>query len=62
MFKGNDALNIDKDEANDHGASNTFYAKSDGSLAPAGSGNDMLSPTTGSWLGFVMANPGAYYP
>ena len=62
MFKSKEVSDEDEDKAEDHGASNTFYAKADGSLAPAGSGNDMLSPTTGSWLGFVMANPGAYYP
>jgi hypothetical protein len=40
----------------------TFYAKTDGSLAKAGSESDMLSPTTQAFIYFLMANPGAIYP
>ena len=40
----------------------TFYAKPDGAGASAGNDGDMLSPTTKSWLYFMMANPGALYP
>ena len=44
------------------GMTQTFYAKADGAGASAGNDGDMLSPTTKSWLGFMMANPGAMYP
>ena len=53
---------VDKNKTESTGLSNTFYAKPNGYGAPAGSGTDMLSPTTRAWLGFMMANPGAQYP
>ena len=40
----------------------TFYAKPDGQGAPAGRSSDMISPTIKAYLGFLMANPGAFYP
>ena len=37
---------VDKEKTETTGLTNTFYAKPDGKGAPAGSGTDMLSPTT----------------
>ena len=48
--------------AEETGMSHTFYAAADGKLASAGNATDMLSPTTASWLYFLMANKGALYP
>ena len=53
---------VDEETVQGKGTSVTFYAKPDGAGASAGNDGDMLSPTTKSWLYFMMANPGALYP
>lgn len=40
----------------------TFYAKPDGFQASAGNPGDKYSPTTYSFLMFMMGNPGGAYP
>ena len=52
----------EKAKADKMGQAVTFYAKADGGLAAAGNPGDKYSPTTSSWLMFVMGNRGGLYP